>query len=65
MSNGFVGFCLSCCAGLVIGGVTGVWMATDVHEYAASKDQLRVQCIEGNENACRIYMADYGKGGEW
>lgn len=48
-------------SGLVLGFAFGQSEYNSIGESFKKKDELRAQCVAGNDRACSIYEVDYGR----
>ena len=56
----FTRFIVGGVIGVILGGISGHYMAEDMVEQWNSREALRAECIAGNDRACRIYEVDHG-----
>lgn len=54
-------FAVAGVAGAAVGVTCGLWTGKDTVNAWNNKNELRAECVAGNDRACRIYEVDYGR----
>jgi len=47
--------------GIMFGAFLGIDLAQKGRYERERRERLEAACLQGNENACRIYQADFGR----